>query len=105
LSWLVPLSLMYNTQHKHPCPRRESNPLFQQGSGRRPCFRMRGHWDQLTCGLRQMYISSMLTQKWHITVLATNGQETAKGSSDKYFSQSNSRYTKSVVPCCTGIRI
>jgi hypothetical protein len=28
------LSLLYNTQHKHPCPRRYSNPQCQQSSGR-----------------------------------------------------------------------
>ena len=26
----------HNTQHKHPCPRRDSNPQSQQASGRRP---------------------------------------------------------------------
>ena len=30
------LSLLYDTQHKHPCPRRDSNPQSQQAIGRRP---------------------------------------------------------------------
>ena len=36
LSVLVSLSLLYNTQHKYPCPRRVSNLKFQQTSGHRP---------------------------------------------------------------------
>jgi hypothetical protein len=31
-SWLVPLSLLYNIKHKHPCPWRDSNPQSQQAS-------------------------------------------------------------------------
>jgi hypothetical protein len=30
------LVFTYNTQHKHPCPRRDSNPQSQQASGYRP---------------------------------------------------------------------
>jgi hypothetical protein len=36
------LSLLYNTQHKHPCPQRDSKPQSQQASGRRPL----GHWNR-----------------------------------------------------------
>jgi len=31
-------------RHRHPFPRRESNPQSQQASGRRPRLRLRGKW-------------------------------------------------------------
>ena len=40
------LSLLCNTQHKHPCLRRDSNPQSQQASGHRPNPRLRGHRDR-----------------------------------------------------------
>jgi hypothetical protein len=37
---------LYNTQHKYPCRRQDSNPQSQQASGHRPRRRPRGHWDR-----------------------------------------------------------
>jgi len=36
------------TTDKRPCPRWDSNPQSQQGSGRRPSLGPRGHWDRQT---------------------------------------------------------
>ena len=38
----------HNTEHRHPCPRRDSNPQSQQANGRDPRPRPRGHWDRHT---------------------------------------------------------
>ena len=34
------------TQHKHPCPRRDSNPQSQKRSVAIPRLRLLGHWDR-----------------------------------------------------------
>ena len=47
--WAARRRDLYRTTHsshnRHPCPRSDSNPQFQQASG----LRARGHWDRL-CG-------------------------------------------------------
>ena len=36
LPLLVSLPVLYNKQHKHPCPERDSNPRFQHSIGVKP---------------------------------------------------------------------
>jgi hypothetical protein len=36
LSYVLPFVFTYNTKHKQPCPRRDSNPQRQEAMGRRP---------------------------------------------------------------------
>ena len=48
LSWLVPLSLLYNTQHKHPCTSggiRTTNP--SKWAAANPLLGPLGHWGRL----------------------------------------------------------
>ena len=45
LSCILPFVFTYNTQHKHPCPRRDSNPQTQQAISVDPLLRPLGHWD------------------------------------------------------------
>ena len=42
--YLFLLSVLYNTQHKHPCCRRDSNPQSHEARDHRPTPFPRGHW-------------------------------------------------------------
>jgi hypothetical protein len=49
LSWLsciLPFVFTYNTQHKYPCPQRDSKPQSNRWSAADPRLRPPGHWDR-----------------------------------------------------------